>query len=427
MYNSVVSEHLETIGGRHRLPWLNSANIVWTDDDKRRDNMISERLFAFSNFVNQFDDITTVAEMALSEARDATMADGAMFYIVEPDMPGLLHFAYFQNATLSRGASESQNHYVNVTVPINADSTMGWAALTHRPLNIPSVEHMSKTLEYKFDSKFDDMTGYNTISELTIPVIGAGDRVIAVIRLVNKISTLGVPMPFDQDDERYIRLLSMQVAPHLTKSMMTQRLIETMLRISELRDPEETGVHVQRVGAFAAEIYARWAADRHIDRLTMMRDKDALRIAAMLHDIGKVAIPDAILKKPARLDADEYEVMKTHCARGAQMYAQAESRIEEIAYEITLHHHQRWDGKGYTGDPSVPVLSGEDIPIFARVTSAADVLDALAFPRVYKPAWTFDSVMDELRRCAGTQFDPAVVQAAIEIEDTLRAIVRKYQ
>ncbi|MDL2263502.1 HD domain-containing protein [Synergistaceae bacterium OttesenSCG-928-I11] len=156
-------------------------------------------------------------------------------------------------------------------------------------------------------------------------------------------------------------------------------------------------------------------------------EKDTLRLAAMLHDIGKVAIPDAVLKKPGKLTDEEFAIIKTHCARGAAMYAEADSRLEKVAYEITLHHHQRWDGRGYTGNPDIPILGGEDIPLFARVTSVADVLDALSFPRVYKPAWGFDEAMGELHKNAGSQFDPEMVAAAEQISDTLRAIINRYQ
>jgi HD-GYP domain-containing protein (c-di-GMP phosphodiesterase class II) len=147
----------------------------------------------------------------------------------------------------------------------------------------------------------------------------------------------------------------------------------------------------------------------------------------MLHDIGKIAVPDAVLMKPARLTDEEYSIIKTHCAKGASMYSLAHSRLEHIAYDITLHHHQRWDGHGYTGDTEVPVLAGEEIPLCARVTAVADVLDALIFPRVYKASWRFDEAMAELVKNSGTQFDPEIVDAAYQISDTLKAITERYK
>lgn len=409
---------------RRTPPWLADKDIPWSDEARRDELNISGRLLAYSHYASRFEDIGTEVELLLTEARDATGADAGKVYFTTPD--STLRLTYFQNSFVLHGHSEARNHYFKLDLPVNERSIAGYATITHETVNIASASHIESGAPYSFDLTFDEATGYDTISMLTVPVIGTGGKVLAVIQLMNCMSDIGVPRAFDDAHARYVQLLAMQAAPYIMKAVMTRRLIDTMLRLSEMRDPLETGAHVQRVGAFAAEIYAQWATTKGMGYEEIMRDKDVLGLAAMLHDIGKVAIPDSVLKKPARLTDEEYAVMKTHCAIGAQMYAAAESPLERMAYEITLYHHQRWDGKGYTGDPEIPNLSGEAIPIWARVTSAADVLDALAFPRVYKPAWTFADVMAELERCAGTQFDPEVVRAAIDARDTLKAIADMY-
>ena len=109
------------------------------------------------------------------------------------------------------------------------------------------------------------------------------------------------------------------------------------------------------------------------------------------------------------------------------MYASADSRLERMAYQITLHHHERWDGSGYNGDLDIPPLSGEDIPLPARITSVADVLDALVFPRRYKKAWKFEDAMSELERNSGSQFDPDVIKATLEISNTLKTIIEEFR
>jgi response regulator RpfG family c-di-GMP phosphodiesterase len=250
---------------------------------------------------------------------------------------------------------------------------------------------------------------------------------IAVVQLINSKDASGRVKEFDDSDVRYVTLLAGQTMPFLTRSIMTRRLIESMLKMSSLRDPLETGAHVHRVGSFAAEIYHRWAENHGVSHDEMRVEKDTIRLAAMLHDIGKVAVPDAVLKKPGKLSDKEYDVMKTHCSSGALMYSSADSNLERMAYQITLHHHQRWDGNGYTGDQDLPVLSGGDIPISARITSVADVLDALVFSRVYKSAWKFEDAMAELAFGSGTQFDPEVVEAAMQMADTLKAIAERYK
>lgn len=403
-----------------KLPWL--ANIDMSGIS--RENQYSKRLQAYAHYVNQFEDVNTVIEMMLTEARDATHADGGTFYLVTGG--DKLRFAYVQNDTLFSGNAE-QNHYINMEMPISPTSISGYVALDKKILNIPDVEYLPDGAPYSFNRSFDKSSGYTTESVLTVPVIGSGNATLAVLQLINSKKPDGSIKAFDAEAIQYADLLAGQSMPYLTRSIMTRRLIETMLRMSEMRDPLETGAHVQRVGAFAAEIYHKWGENRGIDIEEIRIEKDTLRLAAMLHDIGKVAIPDAVLKKPGKLTDEEFAIIKTHCAKGAQMYAEASSKLEVLAYEITLHHHQRWDGRGYTGNPDIPQLGGEDIPLFARVTSVADVLDALTFPRVYKPAWGFDEAMAELIRNAGTQFDPEMVTAAEQISGMLRIIIDRYQ
>ena len=404
------------------LPWLAKSGISWTKRDRNKESNISGRLLSFAEYVNRFEDISTVIDLMLTEARDATGADAGTFYLVEGDS---LRFAYVQNATLFK--DDSQRHrYVDSVIPISDRSISGYAALTRKSLNIADVGKTPDDVTYSFNRSFDDASGYHTVSVLAVPVLGAGNAPIAVLQLINSKDIVGKIKPFDESDVRYVNLLAGQTMPFLTRSIMTQRLIASMLKMSSMRDPLETGTHVNRVGAFAAEIYHSWARKRGVDEDTLRIEKDTIRLAAMLHDIGKVAVPDAVLKKPGKLTEEERDIIKTHCACGASMYANADSKIERMAYQITLHHHQRWDGTGYTGDPASPPLSGEAIPLPARVTAVADVLDALVFSRVYKSAWTFEDAIAELIKSAGTQFDPEVIDAAIAVSDTLKAIVVRY-
>jgi HD-GYP domain-containing protein (c-di-GMP phosphodiesterase class II) len=404
------------------LPWLANSGISWTKRDRNKESNISGRLLSFADYVNRFEDISTVIDLMLTEARDATSADAGTFYLVEGDC---LRFAYVQNATLFKDNSQ-RHRYVNSVIPINDRSISGYAAFTRKSLNIADVAMIPDDVTYSFNRSFDDASGYHTVSVLAVPVLGAGNAPIAVLQLINSKDAAGKIKPFEESDARYVNLLAGQTMPFLTRSIMTQRLIDSMLKMSSMRDPLETGTHVNRVGAFAAEIYHSWARERGVDDDTLRIEKDTIRLAAMLHDIGKVAVPDAVLKKPGKLTEEEYDIIKTHCARGASMYANADSKIERMAYQITLHHHQRWDGAGYTGDPDIQPLAGEAIPLPARITAVADVLDALVFSRVYKSAWTFEDAMAELVKSAGSQFDPGVIDAAIAVSDTLKAIVSRY-
>jgi PAS domain S-box-containing protein len=175
---------------------------------------------------------------------------------------------------------------------------------------------------------------------------------------------------------------------------------ETLQRLAvaaEYHD-DDTFQHTKRVGVTAAELAAR---------LGLGEDQVGfLRLAAPLHDVGKLAIPDRILLKPGKLSAQEYEVMKTHAALGVRLLSGSGSPVLQMAAVIAATHHERWDGTGYpTG------LAGEAIPLVGRVVAVADVFDALTHDRPYKSAWPVERAIAEIQRAAGSQFDPRVVAA----------------
>ena len=146
----------------------------------------------------------------------------------------------------------------------------------------------------------------------------------------------------------------------------------------------------------------------------------------MLHDVGKVGIPDAILKKNGRLTPEERAVMETHTAMGADLFTDARADVDRMARDIALHHHQKWNGRGYTGSDRYPLLAGEAIPLAARITAIADVYDALISRRCYKEPWTADDAVAVLRKDAGSHFDPELVDVFLEIREVIDAICKRY-
>jgi putative two-component system response regulator len=176
--------------------------------------------------------------------------------------------------------------------------------------------------------------------------------------------------------------------------------LETLERLalaSEYRD-DDTNEHAQRVGRTVALL---------ADELGRPPDeRELIRRAAPLHDVGKIGIPDAILLKPGRLDPAEYELMKSHAVIGHQILSGSGSRVLQLSAEIALTHHERWDGKGYPHG-----LAGEEIPLVGRLTALADVFDALSHRRPYKEAWPLDATVAEIKLGAGRQFDRTVVEA----------------
>lgn len=199
-----------------------------------------------------------------------------------------------------------------------------------------------------------------------------------------------------------------------------------MLETAALRDPTETAGHVMRVGTMTAEIYHRWAERNSIPAEELRTVKDRIRLAAMLHDVGKVGTPDVILKKTSALTTDEFKIIQKHSSMGASLFKDATSQLDIMARSIALHHHQKWDGTGYTGDPNEPLLSGLDIPLEARITAVADVYDALVSVRCYKSAVPATTALNILQKDAGTHFDPELIDIFMEIKDMVQAIYNRF-
>ncbi len=179
--------------------------------------------------------------------------------------------------------------------------------------------------------------------------------------------------------------------------------LERLAILGEFRDTD-TGEHTVRVGDMCAEIAHLLGQDPVWS--------ERLRLAARLHDIGKVAIPDSILLKPGPLTPAEFEVMKTHTTLGARILSGSNSPLVRLAEEVALNHHERWDGTGYPN-----AIGGTEVPMSGRICAVADVFDALTSERVYKKAWSVPDAVRYIARAAGTQFDPQVVEAFVRIAE----------
>jgi putative two-component system response regulator len=173
-------------------------------------------------------------------------------------------------------------------------------------------------------------------------------------------------------------------------------ILDRLARAAEFRD-DATGEHTRRVGRGAARIAAELGFDAEAAR--------TLGRAAMLHDIGKIGIPDSILLKPHPLTAAEFEVIKQHTVIGRDILAGSPAPLLRVAELIAYTHHERWDGRGYHG------MAGAGIPVEGRIVAVADAFDALVNDRPYRPARSSQAALDEMRRERGAQFDPGVLDA----------------
>ena len=178
-------------------------------------------------------------------------------------------------------------------------------------------------------------------------------------------------------------------------------ILERLALAAEYRD-DATGEHTRRVGRECAAL---------AEALGLPADQvEHIRRAAPLHDVGKIALPDSILLKRGSLSEDEIRKMREHTTIGASILSGSRFPMMRIAEEIALHHHECWDGSGYPDG-----LEGDRIPLVARIVSVIDVFDSLTHRRVYKRAWTTDEALDEIRRLAGSKFDPAVAEVFLSM------------
>lgn len=202
---------------------------------------------------------------------------------------------------------------------------------------------------------------------------------------------------------------------------MQNHTIESLSNLVENRD-EDTGEHVRRTRAYVELLAVQLMKNNHYPDVLTPRYVRFLKRAAPMHDIGKIVVPDAILKKPARLTEAEFERMKEHAVEGGRIVHEILDGYEDPEYikitaDIATHHHEKWDGSGYPGH-----LAGEAIPLCARIMAIADVFDALVSPRVYKSPMSYDEAFRIIEEESGIHFDPVVAQEFLNIKEKAAAI-----
>lgn len=203
-----------------------------------------------------------------------------------------------------------------------------------------------------------------------------------------------------------MRVTEQQVVERTADLQRSQQSAITMLAAAGHYNDNDTGHHIWRMAAYSKclALAAGWSDN----------DAKLLAQAAPMHDTGKIGIPDNILKAPRRLDDDEMKIMRSHAEIGYKILAQSDTPLFNLAAEISLCHHEKWDGSGYPQS-----LIGEAIPQSARIVAIADVFDALTMKRPYKKAWSDDAAFDYIAEQAGTHFDPELVYRFLSIKDDI--------
>lgn len=250
----------------------------------------------------------------------------------------------------------------------------------------------------------DRQTGYRTKALLVIPFRDNDGEVMGAYQAINKLTA---EQQFSDKDLEILTLAASYAGKSLESALLSNEIEETqkeiIFTIGEIGESRsrETGNHVKRVAEYS-----------HIIALGLglsSEEAELLKIASPMHDIGKVAIPDEILKKPGRLTEEQFDLMKSHTLIGYRLLKNSARPILKTAALIAHQHHEKWNGQGY------PLgLRGEQIHIYARITAIADVFDALGSDRVYKKAWELERILELFEQERGRHFDPKVVDVFME-------------
>lgn len=378
-----------------------------------------QEIIRLSGEISHIKDLDLLMERILTEVRHIVRADAGSIYLKMGDR---LEFNYTQNETQQRRLPKGGKLvYSTFSLPIDNTSIAGYVAATGEELNIADVYDLPDSAPYTFGKEFDKKARYRTHAMFVLPLKTFQHDIVGVLQIINAQDEDGQIASFSEEDAQLIRHFGISAAVALERAQMTRTIFLRMIRMAELRDPKETGPHVSRVAAYTTELYKVYASRKQIASREIDRQCDVLRSAAMLHDVGKVGISDSILKKPARLTDEEFDAMKQHTLIGSRLFSDAQSDIDKAAAEVTLNHHERWDGAGYPARKS-----GEGIPLFGRLVAVADVYDALSSRRCYKEAWGEEEVLSELRNGAGSQFDADLVSDFLSIHDLIKSIRTRY-
>jgi putative nucleotidyltransferase with HDIG domain len=271
----------------------------------------------------------------------------------------------------------------------------GWVAKNGKPLIVNTPER-----DRRFFKGVDGRTGFKTKNIICIPV-KVREKVVGVLEAINKRRG----EPFDREDLSLFTSLADQVAIALDNARLYQELEEMFFQTAESladaiekRDPY-TGGHTQRVTSYSLAI-------AHYLQLNPS-EKRCLKLAAVLHDVGKIGIEDEILRKPEPLSPEEYNTIKLHTKMGAEILDHIR-QLKDIIPGVKYHHEQM-NGKGYPDG-----LKGEEMPIIAKIVAVADTYDAMTTNRPYRKALSKKEAIGELKRCSGAQFDSEVVEAFVK-------------
>lgn len=370
------------------------------DKKKNRVSSDHDRLHIILNYISKIAnerDVDRLLTLLADMGRDLIGADGCTLWLLDKKSDELW-------SRVSHGLKE-------IRIP-SSHGIAGFVARSGKPeiINDPYSDE-------RFDQNVDKKTGYTTRNIIALPINNSDGEIIGVFQAVNKVTGDGI---FTRQDLEHFLVAATYTGKQLDSVLLqeeienTQReIIFTLAETAELRS-KETGNHVKRVAEYS------WV----LATLGGMQETEAeiLKLASPLHDIGKIAIPDAVLLKPGKLDEEEWKIMQTHTDLGYDMLKHSDRRILKAASIVAYEHHEKWNGTGYPNK-----TQGEDIHIYGRITAIADVFDALSSHRVYKPAWEMEQILELFKEEREVHFDPELVDNFLDNFDRIFEIYETYK
>ncbi len=346
-------------------------------------------------------------EKIVDESITLTNADGCTLYL--SDDSGSLHFTISKNISMKICLGGVTGDPVSMPpVPRDPSFVSAYAAINKKIVNVPDV-YKSTEFDFTGPKKYDEENCYCTKSMLVAPLTNYEGEVLGVMQLVNaKDPETNQVIAFDKKFDTLVHSLASFAAVAISNVRMIGEIrrrvamlreanldaIYSLAMAAEAKD-DDTGDHVRRIQLYSIALAKKAGFTDE--------KADEIGYSSIMHDVGKISVPDMVLKKPGKLTDGEFDVMKAHTEAGSKILPATSFFV--VARDIARHHHERWDGNGYPDG-----LKRGKIPIEARIVAITDVFDALTHKRAYKKAWTFEEAITEMKRCSGTHFDPRLME-----------------
>jgi HD-GYP domain-containing protein (c-di-GMP phosphodiesterase class II) len=376
-----------------------------------------EELIKTGIVLSSYKDLDSLLEKIAIDTIRIVGCEGVSIYIRRQNH---LDFMITHNTVLEKKLGDLKSVFRRFSMPISNQSISGYVAMTKEILNIDDVMKIEGK-PFVFNSNLDKTHNYHTVSMLTLPMADNAGELIGVMQLVNSLDDNMVVDRFDTQDIFVAQYLSSIAAMAIKNTSFNEVLkrsyhetVERLATASEFRDLE-TSHHIKRMCEYSALLWKKLGCKNE-------EELENVKYASQMHDIGKLGIPDRILQKPGQLTEEERKIMEQHTIIGGKILEGSTSDLLQLSKTVAYSHHEKWNGTGYPFS-----LKKEEIPLIGRVVALADVFDALTSKRVYKPAFSVESVFKIIYEEKGKHFDPSIVDVFFSARGEILNIYNLYK